>query len=1518
MLRSSISELILQLKAEPSTGSLSSLKRFNDQLEKSQKLTDEATDKLHAMMARAEELSKTPFMSNDKLNEAAKTIGSMRDQIIKLRAEREKLVKSAEAYTEKNAVAGQALAEHRSVLKDINKELNSRNKALERAQNTLKKLTEGGGKNLSVSERKTAVNKTLPKEIAENEKAIAALDMKRKAVESAAKSEQKAYDSSGKKLIELGARLKQNAEEHVKASRTMKDYVRGYVNSVKELQAAGQKQARAEQDDAARSAKQQNDLQKAGMTQAKAEQRNAAMDAAALKKVSSYEAQRIISMTRIAKLQNDVRGSSYFETYEKLSNAMGRLNLATDKGRRLFDNYQRGLANLNLRSAQSTAHVSELTLMWQKFGQIFGRVAMALGSFFALQALQTITVGFASSLIKSNFELEALNARMRALEPSTEKLKATYSYLKELTLTTPFVLRDFIDAAVATKAFGVQVEGNMKAIADWAAATGRDINETAVAFAKIASYSPRTAQLLATRGLSTAALDAYVAKYGDRLTALRKLVEDTFGGTAKEVSNTFQGLMSNIDDAWTFISQKLGEPLFKSLKEDVRAVFEAFKSLAENEGALSKLGQAINFVAQSLKYMTATALLSGIVVLIQKLKELTVVTEALAAAQVAWELSAGAGFTRVFAAISNFFSLLKGGSSLLQTFFRAAGWVGLIAALFEIVKTNAALQEYNGLVMEAQDLWNSNDWQKYVSNLQQQKEIWEDMSGPIAKTASVLGSFLAMLPTAVLVPHGQREMMLAKEWNDIVAVTANYDDNLDEINRKIEEGTKRWKQQKAALDDMMAKFNLLTDFDMADKVRKGGMEQSVRKMIDMLKKEIADVSTRMAAASTMIAHKATNAIATPDGLADYKRGLEQRLNFFVDLLSSGSKSDAIKQAVDAYEQNFGRLAASADGSSASFRAFKEQFGELVDFVSENTDKNSKSHEWIDTLAQRLQDLAQRITAAREGFAEFFGTFSSAKEGKLLQMVEKIQAIDFMKGRQLNRKNIEAFADSVMSQLKALNAVSSSADKMSDAQQRAYKAGVAGLANDTANLELIMKFLNQWKSYNEGLVSQVKELDGTYHELANTLRELQAQQADSSYQAGLMNLEEYVGSIQKRLSDGRRSIDQYYAKLRMLGQKLSDAAAVKISPRSDTTDLGVEEIIKVQAGAESLIDTYKDVAKTASLTTKELQEQQGLLDKMWSLPSPNWATAAEKQVRKLREETERWRDTLLDTISGSVQSAMKDLLTEMRTGAIAEDLSGQIDDLNQQLIEVRARKTEELNQSVKIRIIRSEEADILAKINKLEAERSNIVTDRLKKVVNEIGSAFDDLFTKSLSSKLMEFLGGGKTPLADAQKSLNDQMNQLGALIPTNQVADMTKSLQDSQAALELMLPLENSLLGVVEATKSVEQEKLSIMKQQTQELQTQLAMAALNAASTAISYGGKAVDSPVGGAPADTGGSGLFTKAWTPRGNGESLQRTVDNPSRTVSKITNVNLSIPGNVYGFRDFEDHVDKAVRNIKRRVA
>lgn len=240
-----------------------------------------------------------------------------------------------------------------------------------------------------------------------------------------------------------------------------------------------------------------------------------------------------------------------------------------------------------------------------RFKQVFRRVADALISFYVINAMRTVFGGFFRNMIQANSQLELMRQRLQTLGRGGGSFENIKKAIVELTVTTPFMVQDFADAAIQLEAFGLNAEKYLKPVADWAAVTGKGVQDAALAFSKIATGSPRTALLLSTRAISKEDFDRELRQSANRAEALNAIISRNFGDMAQRMSQTFQGFMSNINDIFFFISEKLGKGIFLAMRKDLEWIYRVTKDLAggfaEANPVMLKFSQILNGIYLTLK-----------------------------------------------------------------------------------------------------------------------------------------------------------------------------------------------------------------------------------------------------------------------------------------------------------------------------------------------------------------------------------------------------------------------------------------------------------------------------------------------------------------------------------------------------------------------------------------------------------------------------------------------------------------------------------------------------------------------------------------------------------------------------------------------------------------------------------------------------------------------------------------------------------------------------------------------------
>lgn len=275
------------------------------------------------------------------------------------------------------------------------------------------------------------------------------------------------------------------------------------------------------------------------------------------------------------------------------ASAMTKMQMSNKQADLALRKTAQSLRLVKKRMDEAALSGGRLQRHFQKFRTVAVRVFQALTAFFIMYGLQRVVQGFSKAIVNSNAQLEMMNRQLLVLYKRASEVNKVMIFLKEYAITTPFRIEDLMKSTVVLRAFALDVVKYTKSVGDWASTIGQTAKETAVAFGKISIGTPRTALLLATRGLTKKEFDKFLGIYKDRAVALQKMIMAHFGGMAEATAKTFLGFLSNIADAWFLISARIGEGIFQVIRQDVEAVHNWMRKLLDNEKAMEKFKEPI-------------------------------------------------------------------------------------------------------------------------------------------------------------------------------------------------------------------------------------------------------------------------------------------------------------------------------------------------------------------------------------------------------------------------------------------------------------------------------------------------------------------------------------------------------------------------------------------------------------------------------------------------------------------------------------------------------------------------------------------------------------------------------------------------------------------------------------------------------------------------------------------------------------------------------------------------------------
>lgn len=225
---------------------------------------------------------------------------------------------------------------------------------------------------------------------------------------------------------------------------------------------------------------------------------------------------------------------------------------------------------------------------------------------------------FKRQFIDTADQFERLNISLEAIEGSAEKAKDAMTFLKKLTLNTPFQLQDIAQVYRTMRGYGMDpTNGSLQAIIDQVAklgGSGEDLLGIAIQLGQAFGKQKLLAQdmrPLIERGVPVWQLLQHAAermgkkipikelqKMGEEgklgLGAWKALVEQMgieSEGAAQKMMVSWSGMFSNLKDRWTFFKiAVMNSGPFDNLKKKLQGILETIDRMAA-DGSLDALAE---------------------------------------------------------------------------------------------------------------------------------------------------------------------------------------------------------------------------------------------------------------------------------------------------------------------------------------------------------------------------------------------------------------------------------------------------------------------------------------------------------------------------------------------------------------------------------------------------------------------------------------------------------------------------------------------------------------------------------------------------------------------------------------------------------------------------------------------------------------------------------------------------------------------------------------------------------------
>lgn len=220
------------------------------------------------------------------------------------------------------------------------------------------------------------------------------------------------------------------------------------------------------------------------------------------------------------------------------------------------------------------------------------------------------------SILDAGAQMETFSMRLTTMMGSAASAKARMGELYDFAATTPFELDQVIGAEVTLRGFGAAAEEVMPGLIDFAATTGAELSQSAIDIGKAwnqgaTGLESDTAKILRKQIELRTGLDATKMSIEDfRAALLDTLDEGMFAGGAARLSQTFSGMMSNLNDSWAqFKTQVADAGLFNNVKGALSVTLDLIgKNKLEAQGWARVLSDGIWSTIKMIAFGLAGAL----------------------------------------------------------------------------------------------------------------------------------------------------------------------------------------------------------------------------------------------------------------------------------------------------------------------------------------------------------------------------------------------------------------------------------------------------------------------------------------------------------------------------------------------------------------------------------------------------------------------------------------------------------------------------------------------------------------------------------------------------------------------------------------------------------------------------------------------------------------------------------------------------------------------------------------------
>ena len=192
--------------------------------------------------------------------------------------------------------------------------------------------------------------------------------------------------------------------------------------------------------------------------------------------------------------------------------------------------------------------------------------------------------------IAAGAQMEGFETRLKVLMGSSAAAKERLDELFQIGSTTPFELPGLIEAEVNLRALGVNAEKTLPMVMDFAGAMGVDLASAAVEVGRAMQFGAGAVETISGRALRAQvelrtgadALKMSTEEFREAMVRTLTDPEGIFAGGTEKLAATFDGMLSNLQDAFFKFKKDVGDAgLFDTAKETLRAMLELIDQNAD-------------------------------------------------------------------------------------------------------------------------------------------------------------------------------------------------------------------------------------------------------------------------------------------------------------------------------------------------------------------------------------------------------------------------------------------------------------------------------------------------------------------------------------------------------------------------------------------------------------------------------------------------------------------------------------------------------------------------------------------------------------------------------------------------------------------------------------------------------------------------------------------------------------------------------------------------------------------------